>query len=88
MRHCVFTLRARSPQVSAAHRSSLDDVMACLIDCLIAAAQCGAKRVYVAFRKGMQGMRAVPEEVQLAVDEKVEFLPFVQVKACHTDPDT
>jgi hypothetical protein len=27
----------------------------------------------------MQGMRAVPEEVQLAVDEKCEFLPFVQV---------
>jgi dihydropyrimidine dehydrogenase (NADP+) len=46
-------------------------------DCATSALRCGAKRVYVAFRKGMQGMRAVPEEVDLAKEEKCEFLPFV-----------
>ena len=50
-------------------------------DCATSALRCGAKRVYVAFRKGIQGMRAVPEEVELAVEEKCEFLPFVQVRA-------
>ena len=40
-------------------------------DCATSALRCGAKRVYVAFRKGIQGMRAVPEEVELAVEEKV-----------------
>ena len=57
-------------------------------DCATSALRCGARRVYVAFRKGIQGMRAVPEEVELAVDEHVEFLPFVQVSQCHTDEAT
>ena len=50
-------------------------------DCATSALRCGADRVYVAFRKGIQGMRAVPEEVELAVEEKCEFLPFMQVKS-------
>ena len=49
-------------------------------DCATSALRCGADRVYVAFRKGIQGMRAVPEEVELAVEEKCEFLPFMQVR--------
>jgi len=48
-------------------------------DCATSALRCGADKVYVAFRKGIQGMRAVPEEVELAVEEKCEFLPFMQV---------
>lgn len=48
-------------------------------DCATSALRCGADKVYVAFRKGIQGMRAVPEEVELAVEENCEFLPFMQV---------
>ena len=50
--------------------------------------RCGADRVYVAFRKGIQGMRAVPEEVELAVEEKCEFLPFMQVQSVVTNEAT
>lgn len=32
-------------------------------DCATSALRCGAKRVYVVFRKGFTNMRAVPEEV-------------------------
>ena len=50
-------------------------------DCATSAVRCGAKKVYVAFRKGIHGMRAVPEEVELAMEEKCELLPFLQVKS-------
>ena len=33
-------------------------------------------------------MRAVPEEVELAVEERCEFIPFVQVQQCHVDDST
>lgn len=46
-------------------------------DCATSALRCGAHRVYVVFRKGFTGIRAVPEEVELAKEEKVEFLPFL-----------
>ncbi|KJE90453.1 hypothetical protein CAOG_08545 [Capsaspora owczarzaki ATCC 30864] len=45
-------------------------------DCATSALRCGAKRVTVVFRKGFTNMRAVPEEVDLAKEEKCEFLPF------------
>ena len=32
-------------------------------DCATSALRCGAKRVYVVFRKGFTNIRAVPEEV-------------------------
>jgi dihydropyrimidine dehydrogenase (NADP+) len=32
--------------------------------------------VFVVFRKGFNNMRAVPEEVQVAKEEKCEFMPF------------
>ena len=32
-------------------------------DCATSALRCGAKRVYVVFRKGFSNIRAVPEEV-------------------------
>jgi dihydropyrimidine dehydrogenase (NADP+) len=54
-------------------------------DCATSAVRCGAKKVYVAFRKGIHGMRAVPEEVDLAMEEKCELLPFLQVKSVVTD---
>uniref|UniRef100_A0A6I8QZJ9 Dihydropyrimidine dehydrogenase [NADP(+)] n=1 Tax=Xenopus tropicalis TaxID=8364 RepID=A0A6I8QZJ9_XENTR len=46
-------------------------------DCATSALRCGARRVFVVFRKGFTNMRAVPEEVELAKEEKCEFLPFL-----------
>ncbi|KAM9326309.1 dihydropyrimidine dehydrogenase [NADP(+)] [Gastrophryne carolinensis] len=46
-------------------------------DCATSALRCGARRVYVVFRKGFINIRAVPEEVELAKEEKCEFLPFL-----------
>jgi dihydropyrimidine dehydrogenase (NADP+) len=45
-------------------------------DCATSAIRCGAKRVFVTFRKGFNNMRAVPEEVEVAKEEKCEFMPF------------
>jgi len=46
-------------------------------DCATSALRCGAKRVFVVFRKGFINIRAVPEEVELAKQEKCEFMPFM-----------
>ena len=57
-------------------------------DCATSAFRCGARRVTVAFRKGMNDMRAVPEEVDLAKDERCEFLPFSSPKEVIVDADS
>ena len=49
-------------------------------DCCTSALRCGAKRVFVVFRKGFTNIRAVPEEMELAREEKCEFLPFLSPK--------
>ncbi|KAK0134539.1 Dihydropyrimidine dehydrogenase [NADP(+)] [Merluccius polli] len=46
-------------------------------DCATSALRCGAKRVFVCFRKGFTNIRAVPEEMELAKEEQCEFLPFL-----------
>ncbi|XP_014455195.1 dihydropyrimidine dehydrogenase [NADP(+)] isoform X2 [Alligator mississippiensis] len=46
-------------------------------DCATSALRCGARCVYVVFRKGFTNIRAVPEEMELAKEEKCEFLPFL-----------
>lgn len=46
-------------------------------DCATSALRCGARKVYVVFRKGSSNIRAVPEEVELAREEKCEFIPFM-----------
>ncbi|XP_036441571.1 dihydropyrimidine dehydrogenase a, tandem duplicate 1 [Colossoma macropomum] len=46
-------------------------------DCATSALRCGAQRVYVVFRRGFTNIRAVPEEMELAKEEKCEFLPFL-----------
>uniref|UniRef100_A0A131Y3Y0 Dihydropyrimidine dehydrogenase [NADP(+)] n=1 Tax=Ixodes ricinus TaxID=34613 RepID=A0A131Y3Y0_IXORI len=46
-------------------------------DCATSALRCGANRVFVVFRKGFTNIRAVPEEMELAREEKCEFLPFL-----------
>jgi len=49
-------------------------------DCATSALRCGARRVFVAFRKGFNNVRAVPEEMGLAIEEKCEFMPFLAPK--------
>lgn len=46
-------------------------------DCATSALRCGAKKVFVVFRKGSSNIRAVPEEVELAREEKCEFIPYM-----------
>ncbi|GAB6026611.1 hypothetical protein CHUAL_013019 [Chamberlinius hualienensis] len=46
-------------------------------DCATSALRCGAKKVFVVFRKGFTNIRAVPEEAELAKEEKCEFIPFL-----------
>lgn len=46
-------------------------------DCATSALRCGARKVFVVFRKGVTNIRAVPEEVELAKEEKCEFMPFM-----------
>uniref|UniRef100_UPI00398E6EE3 dihydropyrimidine dehydrogenase [NADP(+)]-like isoform X1 n=2 Tax=Pristiophorus japonicus TaxID=55135 RepID=UPI00398E6EE3 len=44
-------------------------------DCATSALRCGARRVFVVFRKGFTNIRAVPEEMELAKEERCEFFP-------------
>ena len=46
-------------------------------DCATSALRCGARKVFVVFRKGTTNIRAVPEEVDLAREEKCELIPFM-----------
>ncbi|GLH06744.1 Dihydropyrimidine dehydrogenase [NADP(+)] [Gryllus bimaculatus] len=49
-------------------------------DCATSALRCGATKVVVVFRRGFRNIRAVPEEVELAKEEKCEFMPFLSPK--------
>uniref|UniRef100_A0A069DXZ8 Dihydropyrimidine dehydrogenase [NADP(+)] n=1 Tax=Panstrongylus megistus TaxID=65343 RepID=A0A069DXZ8_9HEMI len=49
-------------------------------DCATSALRCGAKKVFIVFRRGFTNIRAVPEEMQLAWEEKCEFMPFLTPK--------
>lgn len=51
------------------------------MDCATSALRCGASHVYIGFRRGTSEIRAVPEEADLAKEEKCEFLPYVLPKA-------
>lgn len=44
-------------------------------DCATSALRCGAKRVFVVFRKGFTNVRAVPEEVNMSFEFR-EFAFF------------
>lgn len=46
-------------------------------DCATSALRCGARKVFVVFRRGTTNIRAVPEEVELAREEQCEFIPFM-----------
>ncbi|XP_060534997.1 dihydropyrimidine dehydrogenase [NADP(+)] [Cylas formicarius] len=46
-------------------------------DCATSALRCGARKVYVVFRRGFQNIRAVPEEVSVAVKERCELMGFL-----------
>lgn len=49
-------------------------------DCATSALRCGASRVTVVFRKGFTSIRAVPEEMESAREEKCEFMPYCSPK--------
>ena len=57
-------------------------------DCATSALRCGAKRVFVVFRKGFVNIRAVPEEMELAQQEMCEFLPFMSPHEVILNPGT
>uniref|UniRef100_A0A0K0DYG4 Dihydropyrimidine dehydrogenase [NADP(+)] n=1 Tax=Strongyloides stercoralis TaxID=6248 RepID=A0A0K0DYG4_STRER len=46
-------------------------------DCATSALRCGAAKVTVVFRKGFTDIRAVPEEMEAAKEEKCEFMPYM-----------
>ncbi|KAL1497004.1 hypothetical protein ABEB36_008036 [Hypothenemus hampei] len=46
-------------------------------DCATSALRCGARKVIVVFRRGFQNIRAVPEEVSVAVEENCELMGFL-----------
>uniref|UniRef100_A0A915E7P0 Dihydropyrimidine dehydrogenase [NADP(+)] n=1 Tax=Ditylenchus dipsaci TaxID=166011 RepID=A0A915E7P0_9BILA len=46
-------------------------------DCATSALRCGASKVTIVFRKGFTSIRAVPEEMEAAREEKCEFMPFM-----------
>ncbi|XP_018015769.2 dihydropyrimidine dehydrogenase [NADP(+)] [Hyalella azteca] len=56
-------------------------------DCATSALRCGARRVFVAFRRGFTNIRAVPEEMELAREERCEFLPFLSPRRVVTRQD-
>lgn len=57
-------------------------------DCATSALRCGAKRVYVIFRKGFRTISPVPEEIELAKEEKCEFIPFMSPYKVHISKST
>ncbi|KAL7639399.1 UNVERIFIED_CONTAM: hypothetical protein RMT77_009900 [Armadillidium vulgare] len=80
---------ASKPGICACKRQSLPTLRGNVLvlgagdtafDCATSALRCGAKRVFVVFRKGFTNIRAVPEEMELAKEEKCEFLPFLSPK--------
>lgn len=55
-------------------------------DCATSALRCGARRVFVVFRKGFTNIRAVPEEVKLdnSIYERAYWWLFLQdLKVCY-----
>ncbi|ESN92737.1 hypothetical protein HELRODRAFT_69873, partial [Helobdella robusta] len=49
-------------------------------DCATSALRCGARKVFIVFRKGFTNIRADPDEMDLAKNEKCEFIPFMSPK--------
>ena len=51
-------------------------------DCATSALRCGAKKVFVVFRKGFTNIRAVPEEVSISLHTSV-YLCIPQYISVH-----
>jgi len=56
-------------------------------DCATSAFRCGARKVTVVFRRGFTNIRAVPEEMELAVHERCEFMPYCVTNKVMTGPE-
>lgn len=54
-------------------------------DCATSAFRCGAKKVYIIFRKGFNNIRAVSEEVKAALEERCELMPFLSPKKINSN---
>uniref|UniRef100_A0A915CEH2 Dihydrothymine dehydrogenase n=1 Tax=Parascaris univalens TaxID=6257 RepID=A0A915CEH2_PARUN len=50
------------------------------MDCATSALRCGANRVTIVLRKSLNTMRAVPEEIETAREERCEFIPYMEPK--------
>lgn len=57
-------------------------------DCATSALRCGAERVYIVFRRGFPDIRACNEEVELAIKERCEFLPYFNPGGVQLDKAT
>ncbi|KAJ6216118.1 hypothetical protein RDWZM_007275 [Blomia tropicalis] len=57
-------------------------------DCATSALRCGARRVSTIFRRSTADIKAVPEEVELAREEKVELLPYMVPYKVNLDQST
>lgn len=55
-------------------------------DCATSALRCGAKRVFVIFRKGCNNIRAVSEEIRTALEERCELMPFLSPRNININP--
>ena len=56
-----------NPEMYKVQRTQItENLIIAAFDCATSALRCGAKRVFVVFRKGFTNIRAVPEEMELA----------------------
>ncbi|KAJ8931236.1 hypothetical protein NQ314_015880, partial [Rhamnusium bicolor] len=54
-------------------------------DCATSALRCGARKVFLVFRRGFSNIRAVPEEVSVAVEERCELIGFLSPYSVNTN---
>ena len=55
------------------------------IDCARSALRAGANRVSLVFRRGWDDMRAYHEEIELAIKDKCNFVPYCILKDFEVD---
>ncbi|KAG5445036.1 Dihydropyrimidine dehydrogenase [NADP(+)] [Clonorchis sinensis] len=74
---CSLSMRPKLPDLRGKHVLVLG-AGDTAFDCATSALRCGAARVHVVFRKGFTTISPVPEEMQMAWEEKCEFRPFLE----------
>ncbi|TGZ70206.1 hypothetical protein CRM22_003327 [Opisthorchis felineus] len=74
---CSLSMRPKLPDLRGKHVLVLG-AGDTAFDCATSALRCGAARVHIVFRKGFTTITPVPEEMQMAWEEKCEFRPFLE----------